>query len=85
MRVGTAFNAAGVNRSAGVLDWGGSDGLIAFGSHHMVVVYKPDVRAPAAADLPPSLNGQNAHYLCSQALYNSLNESMSNNIDGFIA
>lgn len=37
------FVSVGVNRVANALDWG-EDGLVAYGGHHMVAIYDPEVR-----------------------------------------
>lgn len=41
------FCSVGVNRVVHALDWGGSQGLIAYGGHHLVCIY--DAQASAAA------------------------------------
>ena len=36
------FVSVGVNRVANALDWG-EDGLVAYGGHHIVAIYDPEV------------------------------------------
>ncbi len=36
------FVSVGVNRVANALDWG-EDGQVAYGGHHMVAIYEPEV------------------------------------------
>jgi len=37
------FVSVGVTRVVNALDWG-NDGLIAYGGHHIVCIYDPEVR-----------------------------------------
>ena len=43
MELTPEFVSLGVNRVVGALDWGDS-GLVAYGGHHIVCIYDPEVR-----------------------------------------
>lgn len=42
-QVNAEFVSVGVTRVVNALDWG-SNGLIAYGGHHIVCIYNPEVR-----------------------------------------
>jgi hypothetical protein len=43
MHLKEQFTSVGVNRVVGAADWG-INGLVAYGGHHMIVIYEPEVR-----------------------------------------
>jgi elongator complex protein 2 len=42
MELTPEFVSLGVNRVVGALDWG-DNGLVAYGGHHIVAIYDPEV------------------------------------------